>query len=157
MYYCEGDAPSGFGAINVTQYCNEEIDGLIRQTDSEADPAARAALYNQADALYLDDVAVVPFYQKPTFFAWRSAIEGPQDNATQQGPFWNIGTWSGQDTVTFGADQQPESMNVWEPDGNLFAGNLIAAAVLGGAYSVAPDFTYVPELIESAEAIVPSG
>lgn len=157
MYYCEGDAPSGFGAINVTRYCNEEVEGLIRQSDSESDPAARAALYNQADALYLDEVAVVPFYQKPTFFAWSSAIEGPKDNSTQQGPFWNIGAWTGQDTVTFGADQQPESMNIWEPDGNLFAANLIATAVLEGAYGVAPDFSYVPQLIESAEAIVPSG
>jgi len=26
-----------------------------------------------------------------------------------------------------------------------------------GAYGVAPDFSYVPQLIESAEAIVPSG
>ena len=60
-------------------------------------------------------------------------------------------------TVTFGADQQPELMNVWEPDGNLFAANLIATAVLEGAYGVAPDFSYVPQLIESAEAIVPSG
>lgn len=156
-FYCEGDAPSGFGALNVTRYCNEEVDELIRQTDSEPDPAARAALYNQADSLYLAEVPVVPFYQKPTFFAWNSSIIGPQDNATQQGPFWNIGSWTGQDTVTFGADQQPESMNIWEPDGNLFAANLIATAVLEGAYGVAPDFSYVPQLIESAEPIVPAG
>jgi len=157
MYYCEGDAPSGFGAINVTRYCNEEIDALVRSTDTIVDPAERAAVYNQADSLYLEEVAVIPLYQKPTFFAWNSVIEGPKDNSTQAGPFWNIGSWTGKETVTFGADQQPESMNIWEPDGNLFAANLVAAAVIEGAYGVAPDFSYVPHLIESAEAIIPGG
>lgn len=157
VFYCEGGASSGFGDLNVTRYCNDEVEALIRQTDTEVDPAVRADLYNQADIIYLDDVAVIPLYQKPTFFAWNSAIQGPKDNSTQFGPFWNIGSWTGQDVVTFGADQQPESMNIWEPDGNLFAANLVAAAVLEGAYGVAPDFSYVPQLVESAEPIVPSG
>lgn len=157
VFYCEGGASNGFGDLNVTRYCNEEVDALVRQTDTVVDPAARAELYNQADSIYLEDVAVIPLYQKPTFFAWNSAIQGPKDNATQFGPFWNIGSWTGKDLVIFGADQQPESMNIWEPDGNLFAANLVAAAVLEGAYGVAPDFSYVPHLIESAEPIVPSG
>jgi peptide/nickel transport system substrate-binding protein len=157
VYYCEGGAPSGFGDLNMTRYCNEEVESLIRQTDAEVDPGVRAGLYNQADSLYLQDVPALPLYQKPTFFAWDQAIVGPKDNATQAGPFWNIGAWSGKELVTFGADQQPESMNIWEPDGNLFAANLIATAVLEGAYGVAPDFSYVPQLIESAEPIVPAG
>jgi hypothetical protein len=81
---------------------------------------------------------------------------GPQDNATQIGPFWNIGDWTGKESITFGADQQPESMNTWEPDGNLFAAGLVATAVLEGAYTITPDFQYVPQLITSAEAIVPA-
>jgi len=157
IYYCEGGAPSGFGDINVTRYCNDEMEQLVRATDTEVDPAARAALYNQADALYLADVASIPLYQKPTFFAWNAAISGPKDNATQVGPFWNIGAWTGKELVTFGADQQPESMNTLEPDGNLFAAGLIATAVLEGAYTIAPDFSYVEQLITSAEPIVPAG
>jgi peptide/nickel transport system substrate-binding protein len=157
VYYCEGGAPSGFGDLNVTRYCNEEVDGLIRETDTIVDPVERAAVYNQADALYLDDLPALPLYQKPTFFAWNAEIQGPKDNATQFGPFWNIGSWTGKDLITFGADQQPESMNIWEPDGNLFAANLVATAVLEGAFGVAPDFSYVPHLVESAEPIVPSG
>ncbi len=157
VYYCEGGAPSGFGDLNVTRYCNEEVEGLIRETDSIVDPVERAAVYNQADTIYLEDLPTLPLYQKPTFFAWNSAIQGPKDNATQFGPFWNIGSWTGKETITFGADQQPESMNIWEPDGNLFAANLVATAVLEGAFGVAPDFSYVPHLVESAEPIVPSG
>lgn len=157
LYYCEGDAPNGFGAINNLRYCNEEVDSLIKSTDGIVDPDERAAVYNEADAIWLEDIPMIPMYQKPTFFAWNSAIQGPQDNATQIGPFWNIGDWTGQETITFGADQQPESMNTWEPDGNLFAAALVAVAVLEGAYTVTPDFQYVPQLIESAEPIVPEG
>jgi peptide/nickel transport system substrate-binding protein len=156
IYYCEGDAPSGFGDINVTRYCNDEMEQLVRETDTVVDPFERAALYNQADSIYLEDAATVPLYQKPTFFAWSSVISGPQDNSTQQGPFWNVGAWTGKEVVTYGADQQPESMNVLEPDGNLFAANLIANAVLEGAYTITPDFRYVEQLITSAEPIVPA-
>ncbi|REK23380.1 MAG: hypothetical protein DWQ40_02195 [Actinobacteria bacterium] len=157
IYYCEGGAPSGFGDINVTRYCNDEMEQLVRATDTEVDPAARAALYNQADAIYLEDVATIPLYQKPTFFAWNAAISGPKDNATQVGPFWNVGEWTGKELITFGADQQPESMNTFEPDGNLFAAGIVATAVLEGAYTITPDFRYVEQLITSAEPIVPAG
>jgi len=156
LYYCEGDAPSGFGASNNMRYCNEEVDAMIKSTDSIVDPAERAAVYNAADAIWLENVPLIPMYQKPTFFAWNSTIVGPQDNATQIGPFWNIGDWTGKESITFGADQQPESMNTWEPDGNLFAAGLVATAVLEGAYTITPDFQYVPQLITSAEAIVPA-
>lgn len=157
LYYCEGGAPNGFGDINNLRYCNEEVDALVKTTDTIVDPAERAAVYNQADDMWLAEVPLIPMYQKPTFFAWNTTIQGPKDNATQIGPFWNIGAWTGKETVIFGADQQPESLNLLEPDGNLFATGLIATAVLEGAFTVTPDFQYVPVLIESAEAIVPAG
>ncbi len=156
LYYCEGDAPNGFGAINNLRFCDEEVDALIKTTDGIVDPDERAAVYNQADEMWLAQVPLIPMYQKPTFFAWNSEIQGPKDNATQVGPFWNVGTWTGKETVTFGADQQPESMNTFSPDGNLFAAGLVATAVLEGAFTITPDFQYVPQLITSAEAIVPS-
>ena len=48
-------------------------------------------------------------------------------------------------------------MNTFEPDGNLFAAGIVATAVLEGAYTVLPDFSYSEQLITSAEPIVPSG
>jgi peptide/nickel transport system substrate-binding protein len=157
LYYCEGDAPTGFGGSNNLQYCNESVDAQIKATDTEVDPAARAALYNAADAEWLEEVPLLPLYQKPTFFAWNAEIVGPKDNATQVGPFWNIGAWTGKDVITYGADQEPESMQIFEPDGNLFAAGLIATAILEGAYTITPDFQYVEQLITSAEPIVPAG
>jgi hypothetical protein len=63
---------------------------------------------------------------------------------------WNVETWAGQDTVVFGADQQPLIMNNLLADGNMFANGLIAVSVLQGAYMITPDFEYVPDLIEDA-------
>jgi len=164
LYYCleDGTPPAGqsaldAGTLNELRFCDPEVDALVRSTDGIVDPDERAAVYNQADEMWLAQIPLIPMYQKPTFFAWNSEIQGPKDNATQVGPFWNIESWSGKDTVIFGADQQPESMNTFEPDGNLFAAGLVATAVLQGAYTITPDFQYVPQLIESAEAIVPAG
>jgi peptide/nickel transport system substrate-binding protein len=114
LYYClpDGSVPAGQTAIdaglsNALRFCDPEVDALIRSTDGIVDPAERAAVYNEADALWLSQVPLIPMYQKPTFFAWNSAIEGPKDNATQIGPLWNIETWTGKETVLYGADQQP--------------------------------------------------
>ncbi len=157
LYYCEGGASNGFGDNNNIRYCDEEVDALVRETDTLVDPAARAAKYNEADALFLNEVPLIPLYQKPTFFAWNTDIQGPADNSTQVGPFWNVGAWTGKELITYGADQQPDSMNVLEPDGNLFAAGLVSTAVLEGAYVVLPDFSYKEQLITSAEPIVPAG
>jgi peptide/nickel transport system substrate-binding protein len=154
VYFCEGDSPSGFGALNVNRYCNDEIESLVRQTEVEVDETARAALYNQADALYLDDVASIPLYQNPTFFAWNELITGPKDNPTQTGPFWNLSTWSGKEEIIFAVDQEPETLNSLEKEGGLFAVDLVRTAVLEGAFTVAPDYTFVPQLVESYEVIV---
>ena len=44
---------------------------------SEADPAVRAALYNQADLqLATNDVTVIPLFQKPTQLGYRDTITG---------------------------------------------------------------------------------
>ncbi|MGA7227841.1 MAG: peptide ABC transporter substrate-binding protein [Acidimicrobiia bacterium] len=156
-YYCEGDSPSGFGGNNDLRYCDEEVDALIHSTDSIVDPAERAAVYNQADDLFLAQVPMIPMYQKPSFLAWNSEIQNVMPNANNITDTWNIGAWSGKETVVFGAEQQPESMQNYEPDGNLLATSFWWTPVIEGAYSVTPDGRYVPVLITSAEPIVPAG
>jgi peptide/nickel transport system substrate-binding protein len=39
-------------------------------------------------------MATIPLYQKPTYIAYSSNIEGAKDNPTQQGPLWNANTWA---------------------------------------------------------------
>jgi peptide/nickel transport system substrate-binding protein len=157
VYHCEGTAPSGFGNININRYCNDEIEGLVRQAETEVDPEVRAELYNQADAQYLADVAVIPLYQRPSFFAWNDVITGPRDNPSSSGPLWNISTWSGKADVVFGVDQGPATLNILESAGNHFTASLVSSAILEGAFTVAPDFTYVPVLVSSADVIVTEG
>ena len=157
IYTCTGEGPNGEGDINNTGFCDPAVDELIEATNSETDPDARAALYNEVDKIAADAAMFLPLYQKPTFFAWNSEIVGPRDNATQVGPFWNIGTWTGKDTVVFGADQQPIIMNSFITDGNAFANGLISAAVLQGAYTITPEFEYVQVLIDSADTEVVEG
>lgn len=36
----------------------------------------------------------MPLYQKPTYLAYRSTIQGVEDNASTAGPLWNAHEWS---------------------------------------------------------------
>jgi oligopeptide transport system substrate-binding protein len=47
------------GGNNDDQYCNPEVDDLIVQAASEQDPAAQAALYEQANKIIADDAAAL--------------------------------------------------------------------------------------------------
>ena len=96
LYYCEGANTNGFGDINNLRYCNEEVDALVKSTDSIVDPAERAAVYNQADDLWLAEVPMIPMYQKPSFLAWDSAITGVVPNANNITDTWNVGAWGGR-------------------------------------------------------------
>lgn len=156
-FYCQGNALNGFGDLNFFRYCDEEVDALIRRTDKVVDPAERAATYNQADELWLAAVPMIPMYQRPTLLAWDSVIQGPGDNPSEIGPFWNIGDWTGKEEVNFGANMQPASMNILEPDGNEIESLFIAGAILEGAFTITSDLEYAPLLVESAEPIVPEG
>ena len=148
---------NGFGELNFFRYCDEEVDALIRQTDVIVDPDERAATYNQADELWLGAIPMIPMYQRPTLLAWDSVIQGPGDNPSEIGPFWNIADWSGKEEVNFGANMQPGSMNIVEPDGNQIESIFIANAILEGAFTITPDLEYAPLLVESAEPIVNEG
>lgn len=81
---------------NYSRQGTPEIDALFAQFVSQPDPAAQVELGNQIDALLWGQVATVPLYQKPTFIAHQSSIEGIQDNATEWGPLWNSETWAVQ-------------------------------------------------------------
>ncbi|MDX1619470.1 MAG: ABC transporter family substrate-binding protein [Nitriliruptorales bacterium] len=81
------------GSQNFQNYCNEEVTSLLEQTNSTIDQQQRFALFNEADALMADDMPLLPLYQKPSMLAWNNKIQGPKDNTTTVGPFWNIEEW----------------------------------------------------------------
>jgi peptide/nickel transport system substrate-binding protein len=81
---------------NYSRQGTPEIDAMFQEFVTEPDPEAQADLGNQIDALLWEQVATVPLYQKPTFIAYQSSIEGVEDNSTQAGPLWNSETWTVQ-------------------------------------------------------------
>jgi peptide/nickel transport system substrate-binding protein len=85
--------PDQGGSSNFMTYCNAKATAFMKQADNQLDPVKRAALENQADALIAEDVPSVPLYQKPTFLVYHSYVKGMQDNATNQGPFYNMEGW----------------------------------------------------------------
>jgi ABC-type transport system substrate-binding protein len=84
-----------YSGQNYTKVKDAEVDTLLNATDKEADPVARADLYNQADQkLATNDVTVIPLFQKPTQLGYRNTIKGLVDNPTQDGFTWNIEDWT---------------------------------------------------------------
>jgi peptide/nickel transport system substrate-binding protein len=79
---------------NYSRIGSPQIDALIKQAAQEPDTTKQADLGNQIDKLLWDQMGTIPLYQKPTFIAYSSNIQGPKDNATLQGPLWNASTWS---------------------------------------------------------------
>jgi peptide/nickel transport system substrate-binding protein len=79
---------------NYSRIGSPQIDALIKQAAQEPDTNKQADLGNQIDKLLWDQMGTIPLYQKPTFIAYSSNIQGPKDNATLQGPLWNSSTWS---------------------------------------------------------------
>jgi oligopeptide transport system substrate-binding protein len=65
-------------------YKNETVDKLQRAADGEPDILRRGQLYQDAEKLVLDDVAVAPLFQSENVFLVKSYIKGytvtPQDH-----------------------------------------------------------------------------
>ncbi len=65
-------------------YKNETVDNLQRVADAEPDPLRRTQLYQEAEKLVLDDVAVAPLYHSENVFLVKPYVKGytttPQDH-----------------------------------------------------------------------------
>ena len=151
-YFCEGAAPSGFGALNVNRYCNPDVDSLVHSTNGQADQAERVRTYNEADAAYLEDLALIPLYQKPAFLAWNAELTGPELNISRSTDLWNVAAWFGKEIVVIALDSEPESLNPIMPHDTSTA--MVLAAMLSGAFGIDPTLEFRPVLIERAETFV---
>lgn len=149
-FFCTGDAPSGFGTLNVNRYCNPEVESLIRSTQTLVDPAARHGAYHQADIAYLADDAIVPLFQKPELLAFNSALSGLIPNISGSTNLWNVAAWQGQETVVVALDGEPSSLDPLRPDGD--SARVVLTAMLHGLLGVDPSLDFVPVLVEQAEA-----
>lgn len=85
---------------NGVFYCNEEMDALLLEAASTADPAVREALYQEIGDLYAEDVPTLPLFWEPEFVSYRDGVEGVVVGA----PFefnYNV--------LSFAADASPAS------------------------------------------------
>lgn len=61
---------------NGVFYCNEEMDALLLEAASTADPDQREALYQQIGELYAEEVPTLPLFWEPEFVTYRDGVEG---------------------------------------------------------------------------------
>jgi peptide/nickel transport system substrate-binding protein len=92
--------PAGFvptwgcgGESNYLQYCNRAATRLMEASNSELDPAKRAALFAKADALMANDVPTIPMYSRPNPLIFKSAVGGMKNNPANVGFGWNAEEW----------------------------------------------------------------
>lgn len=153
-FYCTGDAPSGYGALNVNRYCDETVEMLVRSTEEQVDLDDRLDAYNEADAIYLGDRAIIPLFQKPELLAFSSSLRGPEPNISSSTDLWNLSAWSGLDTVVIALDSEPSDLDPVSPESD--SARIILAAMLHGAYGVSPSLAFSPVMIDDARAMVGS-
>jgi peptide/nickel transport system substrate-binding protein len=81
------------GGQNYGQFSDPAVDAQLKEASSTLDDQKRADLFNQIDQKLWDGMATIPLYQKPTFIAYSDKYANIGDNASSEGPFWNIGQW----------------------------------------------------------------
>ena len=86
--------PPGSVDFNTMGYSNPEVDELFEEAAVTTDQQVVADNLNQVDELLWEDLPTIPLYQKPSYFPFRSSIQGIQDNPSTYGPLWNADEWS---------------------------------------------------------------
>jgi len=81
-------------AANYTEYCNRTVTRWLGQSDRELNDAKRLALITKVGKQVANDVPMIPLFQRPTYFVYKTSISGLVDNPTSQGPSWNAERWS---------------------------------------------------------------
>lgn len=150
IYYCDER-----GTLNVNRYCSEAVERLVRSTEELASPDVRAAVYNRADRLYLEDHALIPLYQKPTLMAWTAAIDGPEPNYTISGDLWNLASWTGAEELVVALPSEPAELDPLSMEDD--SANVILGTSMYGAFGMDPAHERAPVLVESVEMITGEG
>ncbi len=81
------------GGQNFNNYSNPEIQTLFDQANAEFDPAVRADLMNQIDAILWEDMATLPLFQFQEMVAYSDTVS----NVIFNGPLgvtWNANEWA---------------------------------------------------------------
>jgi peptide/nickel transport system substrate-binding protein len=141
----------GESLLNLNRYCSPGVASLVDQAAATLDRAVREDLYNQADALFLGDLAVIPLYQKPELMAWRETIQGPIHNHSRSSDLWNLASWTGQEAIVVAIPAEPTSLDPFVTTDD--EANMVLATLLYGAFAMDPAYETLPVLVDSARVI----
>lgn len=64
------------GTLNDSNYCNEEVDRLLNEARQTPDTQARIPLYEEAQAILMDELPIIYVYHQPWPFVLSSNVEG---------------------------------------------------------------------------------
>jgi ABC-type transport system substrate-binding protein len=94
IYQCV-NAAKNLGGSNYKQYCNTKVDALFKKGDANFNPTTRTAEYENAASIMSNQIAVIPLYAPPMIFVYKKSLQGASEsnNATNEGPTWNIQLW----------------------------------------------------------------
>ena len=90
--YCSYTNATSCGQ-NWIHYSNSEVDRLLASGSSATSASQEASDFNQADRLLWDDMATLPLYQKPQYFAWNNGYGNLIPNVSNLGIPWNGNLW----------------------------------------------------------------
>jgi ABC-type transport system substrate-binding protein len=66
----------------------------LGHSDRELSDSKRLALIEKVGKQVANDVPMIPLFQRPTYFVYKTSIGGLVDNPTSQGPSWNVEKWT---------------------------------------------------------------
>jgi ABC-type transport system substrate-binding protein len=69
-------ASCGQSPDNGVNYCNEEMDDLLKAAAAATDPVEREDLYKQIGVLYAEEVPTLPLFWEPEYITAREGVEG---------------------------------------------------------------------------------
>ena len=78
---------------NWIHYANPQVDKLMKEGTEASSQAQEAADYNAADKILWQDMATLPLYQKPQYFAYSSKYANIVPNTSEVGVPWNGNLW----------------------------------------------------------------
>src|SRR5262249_14367589 len=76
-------------ASNYTEYCNRQVTRWLQQSDRELNDNKRLVLIKKVGKVLANDVPMIPLFQRPTYFVYKTSIGGPVDNPPRPGPTRN--------------------------------------------------------------------
>ncbi len=78
---------------NYGKYSNPAVDKAFVEANATLDDKERADKFNAIDKMLWDDMVTIPLYQKPTLIAYKDTYANILENASSEGPFFNVGSW----------------------------------------------------------------